>query len=132
VGTAPREIGAEEELTQYGTVTEPFRTRPRPGIENAVSLLAGGFSPLEAGDRVRRQALNDGTDAARYTTAGALRAAGFDVTHTPTKRNADHVSVEFVGEWDDKASVRFDACFGDVEVADPPRYNDDDETDLDD
>jgi hypothetical protein len=71
-------------LTQYGTTKEAFRTCPRAGIEDAVSLLLGGFGPLDAGDRVRGRALDDGSDAARYTTAGRLRWAGFEVTNTPT------------------------------------------------
>jgi hypothetical protein len=111
-----REIGDEEELTQYGTTTDQFRKRPRWGKENAVSLLLGGWHPLEASRKVRGIALEDGTDAARYTTAGTLRANGFRVTHTPGYRNRDHVSVHFDGVWDEQVCEAFDRCFSPIEV----------------
>lgn len=101
----PRLIGDDEELTQYGVTTDPFRNQPRWRQEEAVSLLVGAWDSLEAGYRVRGQALEDGTDAARYTTVGALRAKGFIVTNTPTKRNPDHVSVSWDGEWDQKCAT---------------------------
>lgn len=111
-----REIGDEEELTQYGTTIDPFRNQPRWGREGAVSVLLGGWHPLEASRKVRGIALEDGTDAARYTTAGTLRAQGFRVTHTPGYRNPDHVSVHFSGEWDEQVCEAFDRCFGPTEV----------------
>jgi hypothetical protein len=119
----PRTIEDEEELTQYGTTTEPFRNEPRWWKEQAVSLIAGGWHPLAAAQKVRGFALEDGTDAARYAKAGALRAAGFTVAHKPTKRNDDHVSVSRA-DWDAKA---FDDCFGDVEVAEMENQAEEDE-----
>jgi hypothetical protein len=47
-----------------------------------------------------RQVLGRGRDLARYTTARALRRAGFHVVHTPSRLNLDHVSVRFEGDWD--------------------------------
>ena len=61
--------------------------------------------------------LGGGRDAARYTTAGILRSRGFLVTHTPTKRIPEHVSVSKDGEWDVDVCNDFDSCFGNVEVA---------------
>ncbi len=32
-------------------------------------------------------------DGVRYARVGDLRAKGFEVTHTPSKRNKDHTSI---------------------------------------
>ena len=40
----------------------------------------------------------------RHCTAGALRNAGFVVTHTPSRMNPDHISVTLpdgAAQWDD-------------------------------
>ena len=111
-----RAIDDEEELTQYGTTTDRFRNEPRWLREDAVSLLLGGWHPLAASQKVRGIALEDGTDAARYTTAGTLRARGFSVTHAPGRKNPDHVVVSFDGVWDEQVCEAFDECFGPIEV----------------
>ena len=55
---------------------------------------------------------------ARVTTVGALRRAGFEVIHSPSKTNRLHVSVYPPvlasgdrAEWDDELASRFNACF---------------------
>lgn len=122
---ATRPIQDSETLTHYGTTTEEFRNEPRWATESELSLIVGGVDPLLAGDIVRPSgALNDGTDSARYTTAGALRAEGFDVRHSPTRRNPDHVSVGWPGDWTMEVSIAFDSCFTEIEVADPPNADD--------
>lgn len=122
----PRPIGDDEELTQYGTTTEPFRNEPRWVRENAVSLLLGGWEPLAAGHKVRRHgALDDGTDAARYTSAGTLRVKGFTVEHDPGRKNPDHVRVTRLGPWDAAVCQDFDACFSEVQVDPTPREEED-------
>lgn len=53
-------------------------------------------------------------EGVRYTTVGRLRAAGFRVEHTPSKRVPDHVSVttlDLRARWTDDESERFTACF---------------------
>lgn len=126
----PRPIADGEELTQYGTTTEPFRNEPRWWKESAVSLVLGGWDPLAAGEIVRGWALDDGTDAARYTTAGTLRSKGFTVTHRPTKRNSEHVTVTVDGAWDVSVCQAFDGCFGVIEVGEGGRYVEDDDPDA--
>lgn len=52
------------------------------------------------------------SDGARYTTVGALRAAGFVVKRSPTRRNEKHVSVLLPGQvWGDDHAARFNECF---------------------
>lgn len=98
--------------------TDPLRNKPRvPQDHGAVSLLLGGWTPEAAGECIRSHgALNDGTDAARYTTAASLRSSGFVVTHTPSRGIPEHVSVTSAA-WDAEA---FHACFGPVQEGTPP------------
>lgn len=116
---AAREILDDEELSQYGTVTDDWRNQPRP-FETDVSLLLGRWDPVSAGDVIRWRgggALQDGTEVIRCTTAGTLRSAGFRVHHTPNRRNPDHVSVTAVGTWNSGA---FERCFTEYQVAPEP------------
>lgn len=93
------------------TAGQPFRCRPRiPRDQGAVSLLLGHYDEEEAAQIVARHGKLPG-DVVRYTTAGTLRALGFVVSHTPTKRTATHVSVEFPGTWDDKTDELFEEAF---------------------
>lgn len=113
----PRHIEDDEALTQYGTTTDPWRVEPRWDREKAVSLLLGEWTPEGAGDKIRGSgALGDGTDAARYSTAGTLRKQGFAVIHTPNFRNPDHVAVRR----DPWLAGEFNGCFGNVQVGTAP------------
>jgi hypothetical protein len=112
------ELGADEVLTQYGNRTyprgQPFRNRPRPGKETAISLIRGRLSVDEVFRVVNRgtdKAYDD--DGARYTTVGELRAAGFRVGATPSRLIPGHVSVTLDDEtaWTDDVCVTFSACF---------------------
>ncbi|GAA4637776.1 hypothetical protein GCM10023196_092950 [Actinoallomurus vinaceus] len=52
-------------------------------------------------------------DGVRYITAGSLRAAGFQVWHTPTALNSDHVSVANLDgnvAWTEDEIRAFKAC----------------------
>jgi hypothetical protein len=111
VAPTARPIGDKEVLTHYGIGNE-FRTTPRWRIEESMSLLVGQLTGEEAAARILKGGpRGDGSDCARYTTAGRLRQAGFTVVHTPNRKNPDHVSVSCEGPWDDEA---FDGCFQDA------------------
>jgi hypothetical protein len=52
-------------------------------------------------------------DGVRYARAGDLRAKGFEVTHTPSKRNKDHTSISYTEEWDATMEGTFNECWSD-------------------
>lgn len=79
-----------------------------------MSLLRGRVTVGEAAWAVCRRAAKQG-DVVRYSTAGALRNADFLVTHTPTRRNKGHVSVEYQGKWTDNMRKAFEFAFGEAE-----------------
>ncbi|MHB1536039.1 MAG: hypothetical protein ACYC1D_15800 [Acidimicrobiales bacterium] len=115
---APSDVPDDEPLTQYGHEGDdpPFRNATR-SYETDVSLIRGQLTAREAANLVRRQGeryqLTD-QDKVRHTTAGRLRAAGFVVRATPTRRVAGHVSAELQSSedvWDNSARSRFDECF---------------------
>lgn len=114
----PEELADEEALAQYGRENsdEPcidprFRCVPRfEDGERDVSLLRGQMTIHEAAQAVCRRPAKPG-DVVRHTTAGALRSAGFLVSHTPTKRNKEHVSVEHQGKWTENMRKAFDLAF---------------------
>jgi hypothetical protein len=101
-------------VTQYGRRdASGFRVRPRPGVEEGVSLIAGRLDTSEAHRLVVRRGLPlPGVDAVRHTTVGDLQDAGFLVRAVPTRAIPDHVLVGYDGQWDDEVAERFDACFG--------------------
>jgi hypothetical protein len=114
------DIPDDAPLTQYGEIRpskEPqFRKKPREEIfETDVSLIWGRLTPSEASRRVTH--VVSPLAAARYTTAGALRAVGFAVRHTPGRSNPKHVSVvpdtehPEPADWDDSMAESFDKCF---------------------
>ena len=109
---APRAIGDEETLTQYGFLDPAggvFPSHPRWGRETDLSMLLGAFSVDEAAKYVRISTGRPSEgDAVRLTTAGALRQQGFSVRHSWRKRNPYHVSVEVQASqnWDDESLER--------------------------
>lgn len=111
----PRKIDDDDELTQYGfSAPHPvFHDRPKPGWD-AMSMILGRLTPLEAAVRVRGQidAERMVGHEARYTTARVLRSAGFTVRHTPNRMNDLHVSVSpTAGSWNDASCTLFNSCF---------------------
>jgi hypothetical protein len=107
------ELRPETVLTQYGREPSGFRVRPRPGVEDAVSLITGRLDVAEAHHLVvRRGSPHPGVDAVRYTTVLGLQDAGFEVRAAPTRAIPDHVLVGYEGQWNDEVAERFDACFG--------------------
>ncbi|HTW07646.1 MAG TPA: hypothetical protein VME46_09055, partial [Acidimicrobiales bacterium] len=91
--------------------------RPRPGLEEAISVIAGRLTAAEAHRLViRRGAYRPAFDVVRYTTVAALSEAGFRPRRDPTPAIPDHVLVFAENEWDDDAAERFDACFGMVAI----------------
>jgi hypothetical protein len=101
-------------VTQYGRRdASGFRVRPRPGVEEAVSLIAGRLDVAEAHRLVVRRGFpQPGVDAVRHTTVGDLEDAGFLVRAAPTQAIPEHLLVGYDGQWDDEVAERFDACFG--------------------
>jgi hypothetical protein len=104
----------EDVLTQYGRQDATgFRNRPRPGVEEAISVIAGRLTAAEAHRLViRRGAYRPAFDVVRYTTVAALSEAGFRLERNPTPAIPDHVVVFAEGEWGDEVAQRFDSCFG--------------------
>lgn len=104
----------EDVLTQYGRQDATgFRNRPRPGVEEAISVIAGRLTAAEAHRLViRRGAYRPAFDVVRYTTGAALFEAGFRPERNPSPAIPDHVLVFVGGEWDDEVAERFDNCFG--------------------
>jgi hypothetical protein len=104
----------ESALTQYGRRDNSgFRVRPRPGVEDGISLIAGRLGVVQAHRLVvRRGSPLVGVDAVRHTTVDDLEDAGFVVQPAPTRAIPDHVLVRYEGQWDDEVAERFDACFG--------------------
>ena len=103
----------EDVLTQYGRQDATgFRNRPRPGVEEAISVIAGRLTAAQARALViRRGAYQPGFDVVRYTTVAALSEAGFRPQRSPTPAIPDHVLAFVEGEWDDEVAERFDTCF---------------------
>jgi hypothetical protein len=97
-------------LTQYGRHSDGFRRRPR-SHETAVSLIRGRLTVAEAVRVVLWAESVTEDDRVRYARAAALLEHGFDVLLTPTRRNADHISVVWNGDWDDDVARAFDSCF---------------------
>ena len=119
---APRaqELPDELRLTQYGErspISEGFRCRLRAEIgETEISLIVGNVDAQAASMLVVKYM--SPYAVARVTTVGALRRAGFEVIHSPSKTNRLHVSVYPPvlasgdrAEWDDELASRFNACF---------------------
>lgn len=111
----PQDLPDDLRLTQFGdqsTFGQGFRDRLREEIgETEISLILGEVDASAASMLVLKYLAP--WAARRVTTAGALRAAGFRVVHSPTKTNRLHVSVygpEQV-EWDVDLAEKFNACF---------------------
>ena len=105
---ASRHIGDEEILTHVGrrrrSGAVKFHNKPRPQDAGQLSMIAGR---LEVADAIMSMNGQESTpeDVVRYVSAGQLRAAGFRVSHTPTERQAEHVSITVPGgaiAWDDE------------------------------
>lgn len=113
------ELKAEQELTQYGTLSPAFTEHAQPHFRKApraderdVSLLAGRLTDREAAMAVRQEFIA-WRDIVRYTTVERLQNAGFQVRSTPSRLIPNHVSVEYDGDWTDDVDVarRFNDCF---------------------
>lgn len=115
----PRDLPDDTELTQFGemgAMGAEFRNRTRPERgEIDMSLILGRVDAATASKAVRR--ISVANAIVRYSTAGTFRAKGFTVTHTPTPKRANHVSVfppmigDKLAEWDNDMAKLFDSCF---------------------
>lgn len=113
----PDVIGDDEILTHYGVAGQPWKNTPP---------IADGYYELSVIRRDRDAAFAasvvlagglprpDGKDRVRWCLAGTLRTKGFEVQHTPTRRNPDHCSVSHRDEWTPAVAGDFDSCFTEV------------------
>lgn len=113
-----RPVSDDEVLTQHGKSGKPFQNTLRqlrhpPGPERDMSLILGAADAVEATKlRFGYPQRDYSKYAVRYTTAGALRRAGFRVEHTGRyPGNPYHVSVFAEGDWGPDQASAFDACF---------------------
>jgi hypothetical protein len=109
---AEDELSDDEPLTQYVFARNSPQDRPRLRESDGLSLLRGALTANEAAGFVRlhvNSAYDD--DTVRYTYVGRLRAAGFEVVATPSKRIAIQVSVRQRAGWSDQTCAAFNACF---------------------
>ncbi|WP_182881353.1 hypothetical protein [Microbispora sp. H10949] len=116
------DLSDEDWVTQYGTIHKPIEGTPFKRCPSAhevpreLSLLSGKKTPDEAAMAVnhrRAQGAIPG-EGVRYALVGKLRAAGFRVWASPTRRIPGHVSVALVDDarlWTNDERDRFDACF---------------------
>jgi hypothetical protein len=100
----------DEWLTHYVFKGKP-NNAPRPQDADGVSTLRGRLPLGQAASYVRRKGLVFDGDGVRYARVGDLRAAGFVVTPTPTRRIAIHVSVSREAEWSHSEAMQFASCF---------------------
>ncbi|TDW18580.1 hypothetical protein EV650_5169 [Kribbella kalugense] len=117
----PLECTPDEEILTHWGRRGDFRQEPRVDREIEMSLLAGELSVKEATDYVNPMSRRNA--AVRYTTAGALRAAGFAVVHTLGRvRSQKHVSIVWPPDdplneakvpWPPAVVARFNECFND-------------------
>lgn len=77
--------------------------------ERALSVIAGRVDVVVAATRFRGNFVNG--DVVRFAQAVTLRSRGFVLTHTPSIRNPDHVSVTYRDGWDSDVAKMFDECF---------------------
>lgn len=95
-GAEERPVSDDGMLTQYGQeLSSPrFRSGPRTG-EVELSMLLGAMSAQAAAALVvgPTRAIELRGHLVRYVRIGRLRAAGFIVEHTPSRRIPQHVSV---------------------------------------
>lgn len=88
-----------------------FECWPGDDDEDGMSCFVGRLSVEEAiGIMTLGGRLPTNQDAVRYTKAGLLSAAGFEVIHTPHPV-AEHVSVRRPAMWDDIAADAFNRSF---------------------
>ena len=84
---------------------------PRPQDSDGLSVLRGHILLGEAATYVRRKGLIFQGDAVRHAKVGDLRAEGFVLTLTPSRRIPIHVSVSREAEWSHSEAMQFASCF---------------------
>lgn len=112
------QIPDDTPLTQYGRMQNgnipEFRNGPRSAIgETGISLLIGQVDATAATLLVCNRAVWS-DDLVRHTTAGDLRAAGFDVAHDPVDLNGLHALVTvpiFQTPWNNSQKTAFKKAF---------------------
>jgi hypothetical protein len=106
------DIADDEYVTQRIERGRAEIDRPRVSdFDGMVSVSRGRKTPSQMFHVVRKAAKCGPDDGARYARVGDLRSAGFDVTHTPNRRNPDHASVSYPADWDDPVALLFRSCF---------------------
>lgn len=106
------DIHDDEWVTQYIFAGRPPRNFPRPQDTDGLSTLRGRLSLEEAARFVRLQVhMPYAGDRVRYALVGSLRAVGFTVLLTASRRNPVHVSISREAQWRDEDRPAFDSCF---------------------
>lgn len=105
------DLGDDEWITHYVFKGAP-NNMPRPQDSDGLSALRGHLELGQAASYVRRKGLIFQGDSVRHAQVGALRAEGFVVEHTPTKRISIHVSISRAAQWSHSEAMRFESCFG--------------------
>lgn len=113
------QLGAHELRWESGIRTRhhfSFRSALRADRdEEYMSLVAGRMSLAEIVPLVNRGDTAGGADAVRYTVAGELRKAGFEIKYKKSRTIPSHVAVRWPGEWDGDVLSRFDQSFREYE-----------------
>ena len=112
-------IADDEILSQHGHEGRNggsfYRSAPRPDIDHGyLSLIRGSVTPEEALHIVMKWRAPPRLYGVRYVTAGALRAAGFTVSHSPNPANDRHVSASVPGgaeQWHHGHEMAFISAF---------------------
>lgn len=110
----PRAIGDDEVVSHLVSRTEGGAVRalasPRPVDQGRLSVVIGELTAADAVRLAFRRPAID-TDGVRHARVGDLRAAGFEVIHTPTRMNPEHASIQAVQSWVDRS---FTECFDEI------------------
>lgn len=103
-------VESDDWLTQYGRHSSGFRRKPRKS-EAAISLILGRLTLEQTVQIVPETEEPTEDDRVRYVLAERLIEQGFEALRTPTRKNPDHVSVAWPGDWDDDVADTFESCF---------------------
>lgn len=100
-----------EWITQKIRYNRPNINSPRPQDSDGVSAFRGRVGPEDAYRLVVKSGRPTENDGVRYTQAGTLREAGFEVNPSPNIRNPLHVSISRQDTWGEREARRFVSCF---------------------
>jgi hypothetical protein len=110
-----RELQDDEVVVQIGFVGvdgETFHNCPRAvRDDDALSVVLGLRSTADAVRAAFGREASPGYEVSRSSTVGRLRAKGFVVTHSPSRKNPNHASVTDPLAWTAARQAAFASCF---------------------